>query len=86
MLLKGRASATWRSIRADRSLWGLRTNNGFVMLVRIPYPYTEWETVHVFPYGEVPIDLDISPDGRWCRPRWPGSTRAAQGRRSCRFA
>ena len=48
----------------DRSLWGLRTNNGFVILVRIPFPYTEWQTVHVFPYGEVPFDLDISPDGR----------------------
>ena len=33
------------------------------MLVRIPYPYTEWQTVHVFPYGEVAYDLDISPDG-----------------------
>jgi len=49
---------------SDRSLWGLRTNNGFVMLVRIPFPYTEWETLHVFPYGEVPFDLDVSPDGR----------------------
>lgn len=47
----------------DRSLWGLRTNNGFVMMVRIPYPYTQWETLHVFPYGEVPFDLDVSPDG-----------------------
>jgi hypothetical protein len=49
--------------RADRSLWGLRTNNGFAILVRIPYPYTEWERVHVFSYGEVPFDLDVSPDG-----------------------
>jgi hypothetical protein len=49
--------------RADRSLWGLRTNNGFVMLVRIPYPYSEWQTLHVFPYGEVPFDLDVSRDG-----------------------
>lgn len=48
---------------ADRSIWGLRTNNGFVVLVRIPYPYTEWQPVHVFPYSEVPFDLDISPDG-----------------------
>jgi len=49
--------------RADRSLWGLRTNNGFVMLVRIPFPYQEWQTLHVFPYGELPFDLDLSPDG-----------------------
>ena len=52
--LEGRASATSPSIRADRSLWGLRTNNGFVVLVRVPYPYNEWKSVHVFPYGEVP--------------------------------
>ena len=49
--------------RADRSLWGLRTNNGYVILVRIPYPYKEWERIHAFPYGEVAFDLDVSPDG-----------------------
>jgi sugar lactone lactonase YvrE len=49
---------------ADRSLWGLRTNNGFVMVVRIPYPYKEWQTLHVYPFGEVPFDLDVSPDGK----------------------
>jgi hypothetical protein len=49
---------------ADRSLWGLRTNNGFVILVRIPFPYKEWQAVHTFPYGEVAFDLDVSPDGR----------------------
>jgi hypothetical protein len=48
----------------DRSLWGLRTNNGFVMVVRIPYPYKEWQTLHVYPFGEVPFDLDVSPDGQ----------------------
>ena len=49
---------------ADRSLWGLRTNNGFAMLVRIAHPYTEWKSVHVFPFGEVPFDVDISADGK----------------------
>ena len=49
--------------RADRSLWGLRTNNGYVILVRIPHPYKEWQRVHAFPYGEVAFDLDVSPDG-----------------------
>jgi hypothetical protein len=28
------------------------------------YPYTEWKAVHVYPFGEVPFDLDISPDGK----------------------
>lgn len=49
---------------ADRSLLGVRHLNGFATLVRIPHPYTEWNQVHTFPYGVVPYDLDISPDGR----------------------
>jgi len=48
----------------DRSIWGVRHNNGIALLVRIPYPYTQWFTVFEFPYEYVPYDLDISPDGR----------------------
>ena len=48
---------------ADHSIWGLRHLNGLVTLVRIPPPYTDWTQVHTFPYGEIPFDLDISPDG-----------------------
>jgi len=48
----------------DRSLIGVRHNNGFAMLVRVPYPYDEWHQLHVFPYEYVPYDLDISPDGK----------------------
>ncbi len=50
--------------RTDRSLWGVRHANGLATLVRIPHPYREWNQVHTFPYGVVPCDLDISPDGR----------------------
>jgi hypothetical protein len=32
--------------------------------VRVPYPYTEWQQVHSFPYGTIVYDLDMSPDGR----------------------
>ena len=49
--------------KADRSIWGVRTLNGFVALVRIPYPYTEWNLIKSLPYGEVIYDLDISADG-----------------------
>ena len=49
---------------ADRSIWGVRHFNGFATLVRVPYPYSEWELIHSWPYGEVIYDLDISPDGR----------------------
>jgi hypothetical protein len=50
--------------QADRSLWGLRHLNGIVTLVRIPYPYVEFNQVHSWPYGEVLYDIDISPDGK----------------------
>lgn len=49
--------------RADRSLWGLRHQNGLSTLVRIPPPYEGFNQVHTFDYNEVPSDLDISPDG-----------------------
>ncbi len=48
---------------ADRSLWGVRHDNGFSTIVRIPWPYTEWRQVQTLPYGRDIFDLDISPDG-----------------------
>ena len=48
---------------ADKSLWGIRHQNGFVTLVRIPPPYTSFNQVKTFRYGEILFDLDISPDG-----------------------
>jgi hypothetical protein len=50
--------------RADRSLWGIRTLNGIVSIVRIPPPYTDWTRVVSFPYGTVAYDMDVSPDGK----------------------
>ena len=47
----------------DHSLWGLRHLNGLVTLVRLDPPYAGWTQVHTFAYGEIPFDLDISPDG-----------------------
>jgi hypothetical protein len=48
----------------DKSLLGIRHQNGLATLVRIPHPYKEWNQVYTFPYGVVPAELDISPDGR----------------------
>ena len=48
----------------DRSLLGVRHENGLATLVRVPYPYTEWQSIYTFPYESVPYDLDISPDGK----------------------
>jgi hypothetical protein len=49
--------------RGDKSLWGVRHDNGFSTLVRVPYPYTEWNQVVTLPYGKDLFDLDVSPDG-----------------------
>ena len=50
--------------RSDRSLWGVRHFNGISTLVRIPEPYTKWEQMHSWPYGQDVYDLDVSPDGK----------------------
>ncbi|MDH3588504.1 MAG: hypothetical protein OEQ74_03800 [Gammaproteobacteria bacterium] len=50
--------------KADKSIWGLRHLNGYVSLVRIPPPYTDWNLVHAWPYGEVAYEMDISTDGK----------------------
>ena len=48
---------------ADRSIWGLRHENGLVSLVRVPYPYQEWNLLYAWPYGHAAYEMDISPDG-----------------------
>jgi len=49
----------------DRSLMGVRHNNGLASIVRIPYPYDSWTELHEFPYEYIPYDLDVSADGRF---------------------
>ena len=48
---------------SDRSLWGVRAFNGICTLVRVPYPYRDWQAVYSWPYGETAYDLDLSADG-----------------------
>jgi hypothetical protein len=70
-LHSGRSSVLLKNVRigdlafnpGDRSLWGVRHDNGFSTLVRLPAPYHEWLQVHTLPYGRDLFDLDISPDG-----------------------
>lgn len=49
---------------ADRSLWGIRHYNGISTLVRLPYPYEEWNQIYSWPYGKDMYDIDVSPDGK----------------------
>lgn len=47
----------------DKSIWGIRHQNGYATIVRVPPPYAGFNQVHTFDYGLTPFDLDISPDG-----------------------
>ena len=48
----------------DRSLIGVRHLYGVASLVQVPYPYSDWKTIHTFAWEHVPTDLDVSADGR----------------------
>jgi len=50
--------------RRDRSLWGMRHQDGFSSLVRIPHPYSGYQEVMRLPYGRDLFDIDISADGK----------------------
>jgi hypothetical protein len=47
----------------DKSIWGVRHFNGISTLVRIPYPYEEWNQIYSLDYGQDLYDINISPDG-----------------------
>lgn len=49
--------------KSDKSLWGVRHNNGISTLIKIDPPYNDWTAVYAFSYGKDFYDIDISPDG-----------------------
>ena len=63
MLLRNARIGDLAFNRGDSSLWGVRHDNGFSTLVRIPYPYKEWNQVHTLPYGRDLFNIDVAPDG-----------------------
>jgi hypothetical protein len=48
----------------DKSIWGVKHFNGISSIVRIPHPYSEWNLMYAWPYGQDVYGLDISPDGK----------------------
>jgi len=48
---------------SDRSVWGVRHDNGISTLIKVEPPYDDWTAIHAFPYGQDFYDIDISPDG-----------------------
>jgi hypothetical protein len=49
--------------KSDRTMWGIRHQNGYATIVRLAAPYTAFNQVITFDYGQTPFDLDVSPDG-----------------------
>jgi hypothetical protein len=53
--------------QADKSLWGVRHDNGISTLVKILPPYDSVDDVRLvwtLPYGKDLFDIDVAPDGR----------------------
>jgi len=48
---------------ADNSIWGVRHDNGYSILVRIPEPYGQVIPMYTAPFGKALFDLDISDKG-----------------------
>lgn len=49
--------------KSDGSLWGLRHLNSYVSLMRKDANKENWQQLLSWPYGKIPYDLDLSPDG-----------------------
>lgn len=47
----------------DQSVWAVRHFNGYSTIIRIPYPYNEWQSKYTWDYPKDLFDIDISPDG-----------------------
>jgi hypothetical protein len=47
----------------DRCLWGVKHDNGYATLVKIPEPYTETVPMYTTDFGRSLLDLAISNDG-----------------------
>ncbi len=64
--------------KSDSSLWGVRHFNAISTVVRIPYPYEEWNQIYSWPFGRDMYDLDISADGK----KLAGSLSEVSGRQT----
>ncbi len=47
----------------DNCLWGVKHDNGYSILVKIPEPYNQIVPMYSAPFGKAIFDLDISNDG-----------------------
>lgn len=64
-LLKNNRTGDLVFNRSDRSIWGIRHDNGISSIVVFPPPYNDGYEVISLQYGKDLFDIDISPDGRY---------------------
>ncbi len=64
LLLKEQRIGDLAFNHSDKSLWGIRHYNGQSTIVRIPYPYTEWNQIYSWPFGQDLYNIDVSHDGK----------------------
>ena len=50
---------------ADASIWGVRHDNGYASIVRIPKPYADILPMYTAEFGKTLFDLAISGDGKY---------------------
>jgi hypothetical protein len=48
----------------DKSIWGIKHDNGYAVLVKIPYPYDKTVPMFTVNFGKAIFDPDISHDGK----------------------
>lgn len=48
---------------ADHSIWGVKSDNGYSILVKIPEPYDRVIPMYTAPFGKTLFDIDISNKG-----------------------
>jgi hypothetical protein len=48
----------------DKSIWGVKHDNGYAVLVKIPYPYDKILPMFTVEFGKAIFDPDISHDGK----------------------
>ncbi len=49
---------------ANRCLWGVKHDNGYATIVKIPHPYKELQPMYTADFGRSLLDLSVSHDGR----------------------
>ncbi len=56
----------------DKSIWAIKHDNGYAILVKIPEPYNKVIPMYTAEFGKALFDIDISHDGRFLSSSFSG--------------